>query len=257
MLSEIADSNKIMSKIDLLKEFGFKEKEAKVYISLLEMGEAKAHEIALKAHLSRSTTYEILEKLSEDGFVIIQDKKKIRHYIANDPEVFKRNLEAQQHAFDLILPELKSVYNRIKSKPKIVFYDGEEGIKTVFEDTLRSSDKLLRGILSMEDLFKIPGKKFMDDYVKRRVELGYELKVLRSRPKEVAEEWPSTPEERRELRFPPDNLVFDMTTYIYDNKVGIISTEKESFGLIIESEEFSKTMRQLFELAWGVSASQA
>lgn len=242
-----------MAKIDLLKEFGFKEKEAAVYLGLLELGEAKAHDIALKARISRSTTYEILEKLMGDGFVVAVEKNKIKHFIANDPEVFKRDLEAKQHAFDLILPELKSVYNRLKSKPKITFHDGVDGIKAVFEDTLAAQNKTLRGILSMEDLFRVPGKEFMDDYVKRRVERGYSLNVIRSKPKEVAPEWPASPAEKRDLRYPPENMVFDMTTYIYDNKVGLISTEKESFGLIIESEEFSKTMRNLFEALWQVS----
>jgi sugar-specific transcriptional regulator TrmB len=211
------------------------------------------HEIALKARVSRSSTYEILEKLAEDNFVSFYDKQKIRHYVASDPEIFKKNLESKQYAFNIILPELRSIYNRLKSKPKITFHEGVDGIKTVFEDTLNSQDKTLRGILSMEDLFKVPGKKYMDDYVKRRVEKGFSLNVIRSKPKEVAPEWPAGPEERRDLRYPPDGMVFDMTTYVYDNKVGIISTEKENFGLIIESEEFSKTMRQLFEVLWKVS----
>lgn len=243
----------IMAKIDLLKEFGFKEREATVYIALLELGEAKVHEIARKSHISRSSTYEILEKLAEEDLVVSYDKEKIKHFKANDPEVFKKNLEAKKYAFDLILPELKSVYNRFKSKPKITFHEGVDGIKTVFENTLESPDKTLRGILSMEDLFKVPGKKYMDEYVKRRVGKGYSLNVIRSKPKEIAPEWPAGPEERRDLRYPPDGMVFDMTTYIYGNKVGIISTEKENFGLIIESEEFSKTMRQLFEVLWKVS----
>jgi HTH-type transcriptional regulator, sugar sensing transcriptional regulator len=242
-----------MAKVDLLKEFGFKEKEAAVYLGLLELGEAKAHEVARKAKISRPTTYEILEKLKEDGFVAEIEKNKIKHFIANDPEVFKRDLEAKQHAFDLILPELKSVYNRLKSKPKITFHDGEEGIKAVFEDTLNARNKNLRGILSMEDLYRVPGKKYMDDYVKRRVEKGYELKVIRSKPKEVALDWPAGEAEKRDLRYPPENMIFDMTTYIYDNKVGLISTERESFGLIIESEEYSKTMRHLFDALWQVS----
>lgn len=242
-----------MAKIDLLKEFGFKEKEASVYLGLLELGEAKAHDIALKAHISRSTTYEILENLKEDGFVAEIEKNKIKHFIANDPEIFKRDLEAKQHAFGLILPELKSVYNRLKSKPKITFYDGVAGIKAVFEDTLNAQNKTLRGILSMEDLFRVPGKEFMNDYIKRRVEKGYSLNVIRSKPKEIAPEWSGDPAEKRDLRYPPENMVFDMTTYIYDNKVSLISTEKENFGMIIESEEFNKTMRHLFEALWQIS----
>jgi len=105
----------------------------------------------------------------------------------------------------------------------------------------------------MYDLFRIPGKKFMDVYVKRRVELGYNLQVIRSRPKEVAETWPTSAEEHRELRYAPEPMVFEMTTYIYDNKVGIISTAKENFGMIIESREYSQTMGYLFEALWQVS----
>ena len=67
-----------MAKIDLLKEFGFKEKEATVYLGLLELGEAKVHDIALKAKISRSTTYEILEKLAEEGMVVSFEKNKIK-----------------------------------------------------------------------------------------------------------------------------------------------------------------------------------
>jgi hypothetical protein len=49
-------------------------------------------------------------------------------------------------------------------------------------------------------------------------------------------------------------MVFEITTYIYDDKVGLISTEKENFGMIIESKEFSQNMRHLFEALWQVSA---
>ncbi|GEM_PF-3348417 len=45
-----------------------------------------------------------------------------------------------------------------------------------------------------------------------------------------------------------------MTTYLYDSKVGLISTQKENFGMIIESKEFYQTMNNLFESLWQISA---
>lgn len=239
--------------VDSLKEFGLKEKEAKVYLVLLELGEAKAHTIAHKAGIARPTAYDILEKLSTDGLVGAYDKKKIRHYTANEPEKIKQNLLEKQRAFDMVLPELKSVYNKLKAKPKISFFEGIEGTKTVFNDTLTAPDKQLRGLLSMYDLFKTPGKTFMDGYVKRRVDGGFALRVIRSRPKEVMETWPSSNEENRQLRYAPEPMIFDMTIYLYANKVGLISTTKENFGMIIESEEFARTMGYLFEALWQVS----
>lgn len=248
-------SKNIITMLDPKKfeEFGLNEKEACVYIALLELGEAKAQEIAKKAQIVRPAVYDILNRLKEDGLVGTINKGKVAYFVANGPEAIKRNLEDKQKAFDRLLPELKSVFNTTQTKPKIFFYEGIEGAKTVFEDTLSAHDKTLLGILSMEDLFKEPGKEYMDDYVCRRVKAGYKLRVIRSKPKEIESTWPSSAEENRELRNPPESMVFEMTTYIYDDKVGLISTEKENFGMIIESKEFSRNMRHLFEALWQIS----
>jgi hypothetical protein len=40
---------------------------------------------------------------------------------------------------------------------------------------------------------------------------------------------------------------------IYDDKVSFISSEKEIFGFIVQSEEFSKLMKLHFDLFWNIS----
>ncbi|MBI4092765.1 MAG: transcriptional regulator TrmB [Candidatus Kerfeldbacteria bacterium] len=233
-----------------LEQFGFDDKKAKVYLAALELGDAKAHDIALKTRLERPTTYEVLNKLVLDGLVSTYEKRGVRHYVAEDPEKIKKQLMSKQRTFDDLLPELRSVYNVLKAKPKIRYYEGVEGIKTVLDDTLNARDKKLRGILSVVDLFKIPGKTFMDDYVARRIEQKVALRVIRSRQKEVPEYWPTSPQALRELRYTPAQMVFSMTTYVYNNKVGLISSLKENFGMIIESEEFHENMGHSFEALW-------
>ena len=252
----ITMSSKFTDKImlaDSLVEFGLNQKEANVYLALLELGESKVHDIAHKSQITRPTTYDILEKLAKQGLVGAYDKHNIRHYVASDPEKIRRTLVEKQQAFESLLPELKSIHNTLRSKPKISFFEGVSGIKTVFEDTLTAKNKTLRGILSMADLYKIPGKKYMDDYVARRVASSFNLRVVRSKPKEIANDWLAGREENRDVRFPPANMVFEMTTYIYDNKVGLISTIKENFGMIIESQEYSNNMGHMFEALWQIS----
>ncbi len=236
-----------------LKEFGLDDKKARVYLALLEMGQAKAHEIALRAKVARPTAYDLLEKLAEEGLVGAYEKHKVRYYIANDPEKIKRNLAEKQRTFDSLLPELKSVYNTLKSKPKTSFYEGVEGIKTVLEDTISTPDKNIRGVLSIVDLFKIPGERFMKEYVARRIKSGYALRVVRSKQKDVKETWPTDPSELRLLRYAPANMIFAMTLYIYDDKVGIISSTKENFGMIVESAELNQNLGYLFEALWQIS----
>ena len=95
----------------------------------------------------------------------------------------------------------------------------------------------------MQDLYDIPGKIYMDDYVERRVEKGIKLRVIRSEMKDVEEAWPASTKEKRELHYAPKDMIFPMTMYLYDNKVGIISTKNENFGMIIESKDFYETQK--------------
>ena len=152
-----------------------------------------------------------------------------------------------------ILPQLKSFQQSKGKRPTIRMYEGIEGVKAVFEDTLTSRYKTLLGILSMADLYKIPGKKYMDHYVERRIAKDYSLRVIRSEQKDIEETWPSSTSELRSLRYAPQGIIFPMTMYIYDQKVGIIGTEKEAFGTIIESADFYQTQKNLFEIVWDVS----
>ena len=52
-----------------LVNFGLSEKEAKVYLACLEIGDASANEISLKSDLPRTLVYDILERLIDSGLV--------------------------------------------------------------------------------------------------------------------------------------------------------------------------------------------
>lgn len=236
-----------------LAQFGFDNKEAKVYLATLELGTAKAMDIARKAGIERTTSYDILTKLAQQGLIGKYVKKGVHYYIAAEPRKIQHQLEEKQRAFSQLLPELLGIYNTLTAKPKIQYYEGVEGIKSALDDTLTTRDKKLRSIFSIIDLFKVPGRTYTENYVKRRIEAGINLQVIRSKLKDVPEYWPGSTEDRRSLRYAPNSMVFSMTTYLYDNKVVLISSKKENFGMIIESEEYHQTMSHMFDALWQVS----
>jgi sugar-specific transcriptional regulator TrmB len=242
-----------MNLLNILSDFGLEKSKGDVYLAALETGTGSAVEIAKKANLPRTTTHEILQYLVALGLVSFVVKGRTRIYTAESPNKLKTILKEKERRLENVLPELTSLLNTSGLRPRVRFYEGVAGIKTVLEDTLTVKDKILRGILSMADLYENPGKEFMDDYVKRRVAAGIKLKVIRSEIKEVEEIWPSSHEENRELHYAPKDMVFPMTIYLYDKKVGIISTQKENFGMIIESEDFHLTQKNLFEVLWQVT----
>ncbi len=236
-----------------LAQLGLDGKKAQVYLASLQLGTASAQEIARKAGLKRPTATEILEGFVDRGLVNFITEKRTRLFTAEPPQKLVALLEEQTRQTKTILPELQALYGKSWHRPRVQFYEGIEGIKTVYEDTLTTSTKELRGILSMHDLYKVPGKAYMDEYIQRRIQLGITLKVIRSEATEVEAAWPTSHAQRRILHFAPKDMPLAMTMYLYDGKVALIGTEQEKFGMIIRSEEYYQMQSHLFETLWHVT----
>jgi sugar-specific transcriptional regulator TrmB len=236
-----------------LKQIGLDERQQKVYLALLEIGLGSVQEIAEKARLERTGVYGILETLIGLGLVLETMIGKKRAFQAQDPARLLELLDERRSVVSEVLPELQSLWTATDVRPRTRYFEGSEGMRTVLLDTLTSPDRRLLGILSAEDLFGAVGERWFEDYTKRRIATGFCLRVIRSKQKEVGKRWPSSAQQRREVRYAPSAMVFSMTMYIYGNKVGLLSTRRENFGLIIESDEFATHQSQLFEALWQIS----
>jgi sugar-specific transcriptional regulator TrmB len=241
-----------MSIDQVLAQIGLQETEARFYLSALELGEAPVRDIAAKAGISRTNAYDVLARLLEQKLVtqVGGSGNKTMVVAAEPPDQLTELLDARRRRLDVLLPELMSLHNRSSGKPRVRFHQGPQGIKLVLDDTLAARDKKLLGILSMRDLYEVPGRAWMDDLVRRRIEAGVYLRVIRSPIKDIPNVWPQSQADLREVRFASPDFIFTMTSYIYDNKVAVISSRRENFAMTIESEEFAMMQRNLFEVLW-------
>jgi sugar-specific transcriptional regulator TrmB len=242
-----------MSLEETLARLGLDGKRARFYLAALELGEAPITRVARKAGVSRTTAYDLLARLAREGLVTQVAKSGRIHVLAEEPGALLQALDQRRALLCGVIPELRSFFNRSRVKPRIHTYEGADGVRAVLIDRLTCRSKRLRGILSMADLLEVPGREEMEELIARRVAAGIHLQAVRSRAKEVDPIWPSSAAELRELRYAPEGLVFTMTTYIYDHKVSLISSRRENFGMIIESEEFAAMQDHLFEVLWQAS----
>ncbi len=240
-----------------LEELGLGKTKGTVYLAALEVGSGSVQEIAAHARLPRTTVHEVVRELAARGLISRSVSGKRSVYSAETPNTLANLLQEKERLLAAILPELNSRLNTARERPCVRYYDGVVGVRAIFEDTLTVSTPLLCSILSISNLYELAGHEFMDAYVPRRIKAGIQLNVVRSHETDVhgerGELWPSSKQELRELRYTPANLHFAMTMYFYDNKVAIVGTKQEPFGMIIESKEFFRTQKQLFELLWAVS----
>jgi hypothetical protein len=55
---------------------------------------------------------------------------------------------------------------------------------------------------------------------------------------------------KREIRVAPESTTYELGYWIYANKVAFISSARESYGFLIQSEELAQTLTVQFELLW-------
>ncbi len=237
-----------------LISLGFSDKEALVYLSLLELGKGTVSQIARKASVNRTTCYHILNSLINRSLVNISGKEPKQEYGAESPDkivsMFNNFIEKNKTFIAQsknIIPQLKSVHN-VKGRPKVRFYEGKEGIKQVYEDTL-SSHETIRAFASVEDTqHTMPD--YFPSYYFRRADKKIGIRAIFPSTPEAKELTKTNKQQRRETALvPADKFAFSPEINIYNNKV-MIASWREELGITIESEEIAEAMKKIFELAW-------
>ncbi|MBI5152412.1 hypothetical protein HZA39_02665 [Candidatus Peregrinibacteria bacterium] len=249
-LSKISTTNFELTKtlVSTLAHIGLTDKEARVYLACLETGSNIVSKIAKLSGLNRVTTYDILEKLKEKGFVSFLTKQKIKYFSAADPEIIFAETQRKTEGLRSIVPDLK----RLKGEtphPRIQYFEGVEGIKTIYADTLLSKTEILNYANSQAI------RDFWPDYDKEYVEKRAKKKIfLRGIAPDDEHGRAVHAEDKksyREIRLvPAEKFDFTNEINIYDDKVAIASFTGELIGMIIESKEIANTQRAIFKMAW-------
>lgn len=242
----------------VLQKAGLSDKQAKVYLSCLEIGYAKAPDIAKKSGIKRSTTYAILDELIRDGLVNYSQKGKIKLFKAQDPQTIIEILNERQQAVKNILPDLENIFSTHHLKPKIQFFEGKEGVKRIFEDTLKCKYKKIYQIVKVRDFIEYPGENYSKEYIKKRVEKGIQSYALHPISGDIHDEvyGETSAKWKRVVRYAPQTIFHTSMIMIYDYKVAMISTKAEGFGFIIESKEFFQTQKSYFDFIWDKSSDK-
>jgi sugar-specific transcriptional regulator TrmB len=242
------------TKVQKLVAMGLPDKEAKVYVAALTMGRGTVTQISRKAGVARTNGYNLLDSLVNKGLVRISGKEPKEEYVAESPDALiayleKRNAESAESvrlAKDFA-PELKSI-QKVSDRPQVKFYEGADGLKQVYEDTLTSTETI-RAYASVEDMHATL-KDYFPKYYARRSGKGIAIRTILPDTPVSVERTMHDKEEARESRLVPhDRFRFHPEINIYDDKV-MIASWREKLGIIIESGEVADAMKKIFELAW-------
>lgn len=245
---------------NLLTKIGLDEKEAEVYETLLTLGKAGMGKLLNKVSLKRGSAYNAVYGLKARGLVTELEEQGRKVFQVESPdrlaEVLKTNEQSLKEAEQTLvgsLPSLKSAYNMVMHRPNVRFFEGEEGVNAVLEDSLTSQEIIYSYIDNTLANEYFP--KINEEYVARRKRLGIKKRMISFDEAYVrahVDRYRSALTEVRVVPAPSEHIRAVMQ--IYDKKVSYLTLQPETLiGVIIEDERIYWMHRVLFELAWAAA----
>jgi len=241
-----------------LVNFGLSEKEARIYLALLELEAATVYETAKHSGINRSSAYVVLEALSKKGFVGISDDKKVRKYIAASPETLlnaakasTKKQEGIKEGLESIIPELKALDKGTKRRPIVKVFEGKNSIGELYWSLFSTpnKDKKLRTFANPVNLFRYVPNFLEHD--KERGKRGIKMFAINPAKKEIINLYKHTqavPPVETAL-IPENKFTFSSDMGIFGDTI-TFSSPKENFGITIENKEIADMLKISFDLAW-------
>lgn len=239
-----------------LQQLGLSKNAAAVYLKLLHAGSLSAAELAAATNISRTNIYNLINQLVAEELVNIDFQGTKKRFTARDPSVFLAKIENQLDRVRQLLPELQALYRFHPVKPKISFYEGSAGVRTVTDDLLSTRTGRYCYFGSLLVQFELEGPDHANEFIAKRLSLG--IKSLAIRPREINH--PADPrfqpglERLRQVRYFPRPIPPNIPNlYIYDVRIAVISSVGEKYALIIESPELAALLQSVWDMIWDIS----
>ena len=232
-----------------LQRIGLNDKEASVYIVLLELHEALPSVVSRKSGVKRPTTYVVLEQLVGKGLASHVKKGDVTYFRALNPHALLEDQYQRYSDLEKALPELVNLHEKYSATPQMAIYEGKDGIIKIMEDTLKISTDLL----CWADVSLATGTLLEDyyrSYVATKVERKIWLKGVFCYDELALEYKKRGEEELREVYLiPKDKFPFKNEINIYDDKIAIVS-HQDKIGVIIQNQNIADTQRAIFDFGF-------
>lgn len=250
------------SEEEIISLAGLSEKEAKVYMFLIEKGRLGIFDLLKKASYKRGDLYNILYSLRDRGLVEqITDLGKI-HFQAKDPYVLRdlldqKRREAQEDIMtvEAVLPKLLSMFTLTQKKPSVRTYEGLEGLQKVYDQLNSSGAKTLLLFRSVKDNDDPALNTLIGKQINKQIRLKMKTLALTPEANDSRKTYLAIDKERGvERRIIERNKFYLPAQFmIWGDTVAIISLDEDIISTLIENKAIAESFKAIFSYIWEAS----
>ncbi|MFZ2189385.1 MAG: helix-turn-helix domain-containing protein [Candidatus Magasanikiibacteriota bacterium] len=236
---------------NVLQNLGLDDKEAKIYLALLELGSGTVQEVAKKSGVKRTNIYNFIGPLKTKNIIseVIEDDKII--LVPENPDVLVKRAEKNYQEIKTALPELMGIFNTPGNKPKVRYYEGTEGLRKGWDDLLETQTAGAK-VYAFSDYEKM-FNQFPEDWLwyvpETRVKKNIFFYCVAKDGSQGKKVKAKDKKQLRETKLFKD-LQLDTEINIYDNKVLLMSFRRPYTAIIIEDRAIAMSMKSIWDGWW-------
>jgi len=239
----------------VLKSIGLSENEIKIYITLLKGGSATAYELSQRTGIYRTHIYDKLEQLMKKGLVSHNYQAAKKYFQAASPKKIKdyidgkkKELEIKEKQINDLLPQLEAMVKLPEEDTRVEVFKGREGLKYFLKDIIKTKKEVLvTGIDDSKYNEALP--IFMEQYFRDlRLKKIPERIITIEKKKAFTFNKKTAPSTK--YRFLDEKQFNPTNTFIYGDKVVIVSWGTPATATMIKNKGMAATYRSHFEILW-------
>lgn len=236
---------------------GLSEKEANIYLALLQTGSATPQVLAERAKVNRSTAYLALASLQKRGLVSSVEARGKQCFVAEPPDRLTRlvddavrRVEDGRNKILEALPSLMALFQVADPAPRVRFFEGAEALQAAREEIWATRAPISEIFALDEDMLRVAAIK-----QEERVKLTRHIRGARALVaiKPGLSFPPRDPDsfEIRLLDF--QRCPFRGSLFVAGHKMCIITTHADGMGIMVNHPEITAVFQALFESAWATA----
>ncbi len=239
---------------ELAEVTGFNDKKSKVYMALLDLGEATASEIAKKVGLKRTTVYNILPELIAESMISSTKHKGKKFYYIDSPKDIKLKMEYRMSQIDDLIKKLLPLHSLSHDKPTLKIHEGIHGLEKTYKDVVETlaPGEMHRAYLGSADMYQDIHSDLIAKWAKVRVKNNCPTRMI-TNDNETARKWLKTAkQDKREIKVVKDLTYLNGELKIYGNKIALTSYKEDYLTIVLESKDMANVLRSMFDMLWGM-----
>ena len=251
---------RVMDNIDFLRKLGLGELEAKLYISLLEMGKPiSVRHLSERVGLKRTTTYLYIDSLLKKGLIVKAERDTKKEVVAINPkENLKALVDKQLQSIKTIKEQLPIILGQFDfhshgdiEDTNIITYKGIVNTTKLYRQALDANEvRSYVKLVQIDNIFTDYIAEFTKAFEANKHLVMKEIIYDSSVQISVAQELSKLTDRYsykimpKELRFSSEDIL------IYDEKVAIFNFKEKLNCILIQSGVYYNNSKEIFDYIW-------